>query len=638
VRKIVVEELNLVSALCLLFYRKNTEEAIYLSASSLFESSSVIRFLSTFICLRRTRFADFPGTYFLVLDEAITSATERFYKVHRKGNLFIEFVLRFRNHAKMEMALKKELLRSYVTNRVKAHVLAKRIVDDHPDHRILFFPIDGVDFSRLLSEPLVCSPSALSVPAVVRFGVRVQGILGCLSFILYAHRLLVSLLVYPGLCLRRPRKQSFDVACDMHDVPPTLPDTYEGREKWHKSSKQTFMYDSTVLRQESVLHVFRWRIPSKSSRRFFEQSGLPFAELGNTRIPLGYFIKRVLWHGYLRFVYFGIRNLLSGGTNGWCIGPAYRVVANLVRNEVLFSAYDIKVFIGRDEGVFTHIVRSLALETIGCQTVGFAHGDYIFPSFPTAYVCMDTFCIWGDYNKSLYRNCEIGRFEVIGGGMSSGLDDTANRPSERARQEYASQIEQFRIVVACDSSFQPDLYNTSETNDRFYRQVISLLNEFDDIFVVFKPKAKHVSQDHFEKLVESTAPDHRDRVTIEPELGFYEMLSIADLVVVIHNSTVGLEGLMAGVKVLYFDVTDSFRGSAYVRYDEHLVSFTDEAFLRNVKWVMKDGYYLPQSLLDQIVRDHAFKFDGRVSERFRGVVYDSLKAANNKQPETEYQK
>jgi hypothetical protein len=86
---------------------------------------------------------------------------------------------------------------------------------------------------------------------------------------------------------------------------------------------------------------------------------------------------------------------------------------------------------------------------------------------------------------------------------------------------------------------------------------------------------------------------------------------------------VGLEALMAGKKVLYYEVS-GFAGHLYARYSPLLVAFTREELERNLDLILRKGVYLESELLDRIRRDHGLCFDGHVTERFRQMCCELL--------------
>jgi CDP-glycerol glycerophosphotransferase (TagB/SpsB family) len=156
---------------------------------------------------------------------------------------------------------------------------------------------------------------------------------------------------------------------------------------------------------------------------------------------------------------------------------------------------------------------------------------------------------------------------------------------------------------------------------------LELANRYDDLFLILKPKVDHISGQEFDSLIQSVLPEGTDRVAVEKELDTYEMFPISDYMVVTYVSTIGLEGIMADKKVLFFDVSESNQDLVYGSYDENLVSFSKEEFWKSAHWLLEEGCYVPQPVLEKIVRLHGLCFDGKVTRRFKDAVLSAYSSS-----------
>lgn len=215
-------------------------------------------------------------------------------------------------------------------------------------------------------------------------------------------------------------------------------------------------------------------------------------------------------------------------------------------------------------------------------------------------------------------------------GRAVGLDVT----HERIRMgwlpgRYAHRRKDDRIVGAFTSSFDRDFFLTREMTLRFCRTVLTNPEWYPDVLLVLRPKGSELSDPEVRRLLSQAGP----RVVLEGEVWTYDLLPMFDLMICFAVSSVGLDGLMAERPVIYFDESE-FREHPYERYDPCLVARSPEELMERVEQVLGRGEYVPQETLAHIRNHHGFRFDGKVVERFRQVIYEALESTGGGQGES----
>lgn len=294
-----------------------------------------------------------------------------------------------------------------------------------------------------------------------------------------------------------------------------------------------------------------------------------------------------------------------------------------MEHEVLFASHRIGVFVARDEYRFDSVVRTALIHGHGGKTVGFSHGDDTYPTPSTQNIAMDYFCYVGEFHRQLLHrgNASTGAAVVIGLGIY-GLDDifqfmrTGHVPGK-----YAEVARRFRIIGAFPTSFGRDFCITRTQIVSFYRAVLALEDLYDDVFIILRPKQARAES--VDPEIRQLLSRSKGRVILEEEIASPEIIPLCDLIICMGGSTIGLEGLMAGKRVLYLDET-GFREDPYRRYDDRLVAWTPEELLRNAEWVVAERTYVDPDILERLRADHGFRFDGMATERLRAVIRRAL--------------
>ncbi len=613
---LVIEKPGIVELLYYIIFSWKFNEAFYLSDVFYLRkerkiSMKLIRpLLSRLKGLSILRDKDFPGIYYDVQKESVLNANERFYDSIKDRTAFRDFLFRFKKNPLVEVSLKKGLF-DYTSSRVRTYIFMKRILEK-TEGIIEFLPIDNVNFSTFISDPLSPPANRIFIPAGMRVFNRFKMALSGVNTILYSTAIIGYLLFSRGLTTHRPEPKQYGIGLFV----------FNSGIYWTRPYHDTFIYGDGIFRPENILHVVTDRLEDERTRQYYKEIESQYVDFGRIRMHYSYFIKRVLNDFYFSILSSVLRYKRSDSYDSILSKPAILTAYYIILNELLYLNYNIKLFIVRDEYIINHIARTIVANENNGKTLGFMHGDDSYLYFGNNYLCFDYYCIYGSFYENLQRSSLMNtrNIEIIGAGLM-GLDQTFKCIAEgRVTEKYKEISARYKIITVFASTFDPDIYLTRELTLYFYKVVLSLLNIYDDIFIIIKPKYADLLRDEIMKLIKETGSNN---AVIENDIDTYGLIPVSDLMIVIGCGTVGIEGLMAHKKVLYFDVSN-YRDHPYRKYDDHLVALTEEEFYRNARYVLKDEKYIAPEILEQIRAAHGFKFDGHVADRLRAAALKAI--------------
>lgn len=608
---LVVECLGLGSWLYAAAMRWRFDQAHYVTEGWLLRRLGVTTVLARLAGLTPLRFEDFPGSYFDVHRQTVAHANDAFHDAQGRGHPLLGLLRACKGDRLLDVALRKAVLLYYTLPRVKAWVFLEELVRRHG--RVVFIPRDNLPFERCVAGPWGPAVERCHVPAAAR---ALNALREALARLLAAPAvfLMVGELVWRRGLRRAPKApRAWPVAFDI----------FSSGIAWDRPRSDEILYDGKAFTPQRILHVVRDRLLDEATRRHFEAHGYPYVEFGRVPLPAGRFpgmAGRAMGRT-LR----ALPRLLAGShaTQDYVV-PFLAVLRSVLEHEAFFAWHRIGVFVARDEYTIESVVRTALIHEHGGRTVGFTHGDDTYASRSNQNIAMDVLCYPGAYHRDLLHpgNAASGAAAIIGAGVY-GLDDTFRAmQAGRIPPAYAEVVGKYRVVGAFPTSFTTDFCITREHLLSFYRAVLALEDRYDDVYVIVCPKNPETG---------SRNPDVRDllsrckgRVALEEQISTYEIIPLCNLMLCMASTTVGLEGLMAGKRVLYLEET-GFRDHPYRRYDERLVAWTVDELTRNIKWVLDDGGYVDPATLDRVREYHGLRFDGQVTERLRDVARRALR-------------
>ena len=298
--------------------------------------------------------------------------------------------------------------------------------------------------------------------------------------------------------------------------------------------------------------------------------------------------------------------------------PSITVMKMTLDAEINSEYLDIGVFISRDDYSTVHIIRTLVAHQNNNRTVGFQFADYSDHDL-LSHIMYDKYALWGTFYQNFHEKAlQYSGTEVIGANLYGSDELFRLVNSGHLPKKYEALKKGHRIVAVVSSSFDPDIFLTKEITMDFYKTVLDITNKYSDVFRIIKTKRSECLTPKVRKLI-----GNYENVLIEEELSTYNFLPVPDLLICIWASSIGIESLMIGKKVVYYDRTNNWR-HPYKKYSPCLVAFNPAELEKNLEKILLNDEYIDPSILEGIKEYHGYKCDGKVTERFKKICLELL--------------
>jgi hypothetical protein len=234
----------------------------------------------------------------------------------------------------------------------------------------------------------------------------------------------------------------------------------------------------------------------------------------------------------------------------------------------------------------------------------------------------DVYALWGEFYREFHRKgLTHSRTEIIGADIY-GSDRLFHYIKENdIPAKYREFKKKFTIVAIMGSGWEPGSSITKGPAVQFHEDILEATDKYENILRVLKPKGEYLDPELAELM------KGRSNVILEKDLTTPRFMVVPDLILIQSVSSLMIEALMAGKKVLSYSFVTPPGYSIYARYSPHLVAFTKEELSRNLDRILKEGKYVDEGILNNIRERHGYRFDGKVSERFREICRSLLAEA-----------
>jgi hypothetical protein len=613
---LLIEKLSLSNLIYLLVTGNANRESYFVYLDTIVSRLAKIPFFLKIQkkIIKKIEYADLPGSYFAAEEEGYQTAVDSIFDKNA-DNLFLRIAIKYCKDPLYRLALKKEFYNRYSQRRVKTFTILKYLSERFPDVPITFIPSDNEAIISSLSPRFITRSSFTIPPSVTILNHIRSWTKTALILCLFPVFLII---ITAGYALRgfdgKPCIKNYDFGFDNFNTGINFKNPYEF----------FFLFDFKKLHPKKTLQVVRNKFETgengSKTRLFFERLGYPYVEHDKVRVPLGFYVENICLEFLFGGLYAYAKNLFTSNWKESYVIPALAVMKMTIEAEIFYHQYDVRVFIARDEYSPFHIVRTLVARAHGNATIGFSHGDDCHHTAALNYLVFDKYAVWGEYYRDyLKKSLQHSDTAVIGAGIY-GLDKTFCLQSRyHVPFKYRTIKNDFKLIGIFASSFTPELYITRERTLHFYKTVLDLTDNYSEYYRVIKPKGDEFSDPEFQELLKN-----RKRVIIEDTMWTYHLLSCLDALICINITTIGLEGLMAGKKVFYYDVTNNKNHHVYARYSEDLVAFDGSTLRRNLERYFNEGRYISPERIREILDYHGFRFDGNVVKRLRTCCFEQL--------------
>lgn len=337
-------------------------------------------------------------------------------------------------------------------------------------------------------------------------------------------------------------------------------------------------------------------------------------------ISFGYFLKRILGNICGSFL---VKQLLlsflgRGKLVFWKIN--YSLIKNIIDYESLCEIYPVKLFLISRYYEPRNAIKTIVINKYGGKTISFQFGEIAHPMFSAflyAYCAVNHFFLYGE-GTGEFQKCghQINEFHIIG----SDRVDSSIRFKEKS--------EVLREKLGLDTSFVITVFGPAynETIPRkrnvlkFYQAVFFAFSEVidRDITLVIKAHKKSNMQEGETDFPELAGlidlfRNHKN-VRYYYYENPYELMTVADFVIVWSTSTTGIESIASGKRTVFFDPMKS-RFHTYKNYHDKIV-ISDQRDLADIlESAINKNFPISDEVYEFIRRKHCYPNDGLSIQR-----------------------
>lgn len=614
---VLIEQLDFITyaAYCL-FFKKSVQSAFFVNTGSLFGKFRTVlekKYPGFFGDLHQVYHSDFPGSWYNQKEQTGLFVNERLFQRYQ-NNIFVSSAIKFGKNSCYELAVRKELYSRYTFNRVKTCIFLKRLSEVYDS--IIFLPSDGEKIVELLAEdlqPIHNYSSPKYYLHLLNFAALAKVVISAIAFPFILCYLAVTFLV-KGVSFDKPEKKQFNYGID----------TFSDGIPWRVPYNSFFIYNKSDFHPSKVLHVVRDRLADIRTLEKFNKYHFPCTTWNAQKTPFHFFISQIIVDLVLKQMKQFFMSIFTCNKNPVFFFPSLAVVKMIIEYRIFYCYYDLKVFIARDDYSSLHVVRTLVAHENNAHSVGFMHGDYTLAGIETSVdLLFDKYGIFGTYYLQRHKQgLAFSNPKVIGAGIY-GLDKThALAQKGYIPEKYRDIKKTYKILLIVGGPYnlhETDSCFTKDLMIKFYEDILSLTDEYKDYYRVIKP----AGDDRLDEDLKRIASRH-ERVVVDKSLWTYKIILISDLTICYASCTVGLESLMAGKKVIFYDLY-GYQNHAYKDYSPLLVAQTAKALKSNLKSIISDGKYLDPDTLHSIRKVHGLRYDGQIVHRLRQLCRDLIK-------------
>lgn len=367
-----------------------------------------------------------------------------------------------------------------------------------------------------------------------------------------------------------------------------------------RMANHELIYGEGELRPGRILHLIDERdADPESMARLQAEGGAPVC-VGLLKMPLGYFLTRVVWAYLLRFA---LPCSLAAGASPQgkeLFRAAIRIGWQVVNFEVLAMHHRPRVYFGWDTYSVDCSVRTMVLEQIGTRCIGYIHGSPPAPQPDYFDVYVHVLLVAGRrLLRAFGRTLDMaGRIEVIGHMHTELVLGRGNKPR---RPKH--------FTVAFDTSYSPKWGGSRSVLRAFYDGLIGLVDKYPDLELVLKRKYDTAGQFNPAYAEVQSVLEAHPRITVQCEQDTYSLIDQADSVIAVTVSTTGVEALACRKPTLFFDPRPNYEHNPYRQYHPFLVCHTAEELHERYNQILAGDY--PPDIFESVVSQESRFYEER---------------------------
>jgi hypothetical protein len=608
---ILIESLTLINYLYILIFKRNN--VIYY----VFPGKFLGRFYGFFeslnqltkIRIKKLIYVEFPESLIDTCEQAHFHVNDQLFEKF-SDNIYLKMGMDFLRNPKYTFALKHELFNRYTLKRMKTFVFLKNLTIRHSN--VVFFPVDNEPIFNYVSKDF--KTKNYSIPGFVLYINKIKTFFNNLTgvFLLIAVTMYIfSKCVLRGIIIKKPLRQSFRYGLDLQKIGLK-------KDRGLDNDGNFFLYDDQDFKPGAILHVIRDHLEDDEARQSLLNYDAPYTEFDKLKIPLPFLVRELIFGLFIVIPALVLKNILCMNYRAIPIIPVMATIKMKIEAEILYHYFDIKVFISRDEYSPYHVIRTIVANSKGNHTIGFQWADYFIRGVPLNHVFFDKYLIYSDFYKKFHeKSLQYCPTDVIGCGIYWS-DRIFQLLEKRPRESnYANLKEKYYLVGIFGSSFGDETDISREQTLKFYADCISVLKKYDSVYTIIKPKADTLNLEINDMIKDN------DRACVEMEMWTPRFLCEPDLIICIGDSTIGIESLFIGKRMIFYNVIQNTR-DLYSKYSPLLVADSYEKLDAIIKEIVVNNNYVEKEILEKIVETHGYHFDGKVLKRFKQHCNDLI--------------
>lgn len=236
----------------------------------------------------------------------------------------------------------------------------------------------------------------------------------------------------------------------------------------------------------------------------------------------------------------------------------------------------------------------------GAKTLAIQHGMYTESILIHGPLDFDRICVWGEFTKRLFVGRGVKK-EIISVTGCPKFDVLANR--KKAGPSSASQT---LLFISSGDMFRDEM-------QMLLKELAGILSKNPEMRLIVKMHPREHDREFFRNAL-GIKNDAANNISITRDENIYDVLDKSDIVILI-SSTVGLEALMMGKKLIVFHPGGArnmfVRNRVAMQLED--VSGLEAAVKRSIK---QSGAHTKR-----FIRDYAYAIDGGASARIAEEIY-----------------
>ena len=237
----------------------------------------------------------------------------------------------------------------------------------------------------------------------------------------------------------------------------------------------------------------------------------------------------------------------------------------------------------------------------------------------------DILLVPGQYSKKMFIESGIKKEKIHVTGLPM-FDDLINKT--KRNEELSKHI---RKKISIDKKKSIITYLTQSLGGTFYekqreieiRNIFSVLKELDNLFLIIKIHPTEKGTEIYKKLIKEM--DISNYAILKRSDLLDDILVASDIALTKHSQT-GFNAIIARCKLIVLGFHDNTFSNNFFSQGNVAISVSDKKELKkSITTSLNNKNLIPQSIVDEFIKMHYYKMDGKSADRIKNILYKFLK-------------